>query len=120
MKTDPIAERVAAKFVGASGTIEKRVADRYLASIKESEISRPTPLAGDEQAGFKSEKPDPELSKSEFHKIKPGSRVTIMTPHGQEATGKVVMRGPAGWVLNMGGPHGRPGIATPENVVRVK
>jgi hypothetical protein len=29
------------------------------------------------------------------------------------------MRGPAGWVLNLGGAHGTPGIATPENVVRI-
>ena len=99
---DPIAVRVAAKFI----------------ALKQAEVSRPTPLAGDQQAA--SHKPDQEESKKLFHEIKPGSKVTIMTPQGQEASGKVVMRGPAGWVLNMGGAHGRPGIATPENVVRVK
>ena len=52
--------------------------------------------------------------------IHPGDRVTITTPQGQEVTGKAVMRGPSGWVLNMGGKHGRPGIATEENVVGVK
>jgi hypothetical protein len=62
-------------------------------------------------------------------KIKPGDRVTILVPGGlnldgsvdyTERTGRAVMRGPAGWVLNMGGPHGRPEVATPKNIVRVK
>ena len=51
--------------------------------------------------------------------IGPGDRVTIMTPQGQQATGKAVMRGPYGWVLNMGGAHGRPGIASDDNVIKV-
>jgi hypothetical protein len=55
-----------------------------------------------------------------FSLIRHGSRVTIVTPHGSERTGRAVMRGPAGWVLNMGGPHGTPGIASPDNVIRVK
>jgi hypothetical protein len=29
------------------------------------------------------------------------------------------MPGPAGWVLNLGGAHGTPGVATPENVLEV-
>ena len=52
--------------------------------------------------------------------IGPGDRVTIVNRFGQESTGKAVMRGPAGWVLNMGGKYGRPGIATAENVTKVK
>lgn len=55
-----------------------------------------------------------------YDAIRHGSRVTIVNRFGQERSGKAVMRGPAGWVLNMGGAHGTPGIATPENVVRVK
>lgn len=51
---------------------------------------------------------------------KPGDRVTIATPHGQQRTGRMVMRGPAGLVLNLGGPHGTPGVATPGNIVSVK
>lgn len=51
--------------------------------------------------------------------IRAGDRVTITTPHGQQVTGRAVMKGPAGWVLNLGGPHGRPGIATEENTVKV-
>lgn len=68
-----------------------------------------------------------------FERIKVGSRVTILVPNGlrinwttrkteqewKESTGRAVMRGPAGWVLNMGGRFGTPGIATPENTVAV-
>ena len=52
--------------------------------------------------------------------IHSGDKVTITDRFGKEHTGKAVMRGPHGWVLNMGGPHGTPGIATNENTVRVK
>lgn len=56
---------------------------------------------------------------SMLNAIGAGDRVTIETPQGQEVTGRAVMKGPAGWVLNMGGPHGRPGIATERNIVKV-
>lgn len=52
-------------------------------------------------------------------KIRGGDRVTIMTPQGQQVSGTAVMKGPSGWVLNMGGKYGRPGIATEENIVKV-
>jgi hypothetical protein len=68
-------------------------------------------------------------SKSLLETIKPGSRVTIRVPAGlntdgshdwQERTGSVVMRSShGGWVLNMGGPHGTPGVADAENIVAV-
>ncbi len=51
--------------------------------------------------------------------IRPRDKVTILTPQGQERTGRAVMRGDYGWVLNMGGRHGTPGIASDENIVRV-
>jgi hypothetical protein len=68
-----------------------------------------------------------------FSKIKVGTRVTILVPNGKrwdretnrivteykEASGRAVMLGPGGWVLNMGGRFGTPGIATPENFVRL-
>lgn len=54
-----------------------------------------------------------------LHQIGVGDRVTIVNRFGQTHTGRAVMRGPAGWVLNMGGPHGTPGIATDANVVNV-
>lgn len=62
-----------------------------------------------------------------YEDLGPGDRVTILVPAGRnrdgsqdyaERTGRVVMRGPAGWVLNLGGRHGTPGIASPENFVR--
>lgn len=62
-----------------------------------------------------------------FEDIKPRDKVTILRPAGRgrngveykEATGRVVMKGPAGWVLNMGGKHGTPGVATPDNTVKI-
>lgn len=55
-----------------------------------------------------------------FGSIEPGDRVTILTPRNQRATGRAVMRGPYGWVLNMGGRHGTPGIATEANTIMVQ
>lgn len=60
--------------------------------------------------------------------IRHGDKVTILVPagigrEGQEwkrATGRAVMRGPHGWVLNMGGPHGRPAVASESNIVSVR
>ena len=54
-----------------------------------------------------------------FSLIRPGWRVTIVTPQGHKLKGRAVMRGPHGWVLNLGGPHGTPGIAHDGNVVGV-
>lgn len=61
-------------------------------------------------------------------KICSGAVVTILAPAGRgrngleyaPRTGRAVMRSShGGWVLNMGGQHGTPGIATAENVVSV-
>ena len=60
--------------------------------------------------------------------ISHGDRVTILISNGigrngveyKEASGRAVMRGPAGWVLNMGGRYGTPGIAGESNTIRVK
>ena len=52
--------------------------------------------------------------------IQAGDRVTIVDRFGTERTGRAVMRGPHGWVLNMGGRHGTPGIASADNVTRVR
>jgi len=61
--------------------------------------------------------------------IRPGDRVTILIPNGigrngreyKEATGRAVMRSShGGWVLNMGGRFGTPGIAGEDNLVRIK
>lgn len=60
-------------------------------------------------------------------KIKAGTKVTIrvyagMGRNGAEytaKTGRAVMRGPHGWVLNMGGKHGTPAIANADNIIQV-
>ena len=52
--------------------------------------------------------------------IQHGDKVTIITPHGNKLTGKAVMKGPAGWVLNLGGKYGTPGIASDENTIQVR
>ena len=54
-----------------------------------------------------------------FNSIGQSSQVAIQTSHGGLLQGRAVMRGPAGWVLNLGGPHGVPGIASEKNVVWV-
>lgn len=60
------------------------------------------------------------MTQVDYASIGPGDRVTIINRFGQEHSGKAVMKGPAGWVLNMGGPHGTPAIADERNVVKVK
>jgi hypothetical protein len=54
--------------------------------------------------------------------IRPGDRVTIVNRFGQESTGRAVMfnKQYGTWVLNMGGPHGTPAIASEENIVKVR
>ncbi len=59
---------------------------------------------------------EPTANEDIYGQIKPGCGVTIMTPHGQQVTGMAIARGPAGWILNV---KGRPGIAHPENVLKV-
>lgn len=55
------------------------------------------------------------------HRVRSGDRVTIRTAHGQEMTGRVqgllIFR--THCVLNMGGPHGRPAIASDANIVKI-
>ncbi len=59
--------------------------------------------------------------------IKVGDRVTIKVPNGigpngpewKEATGKAVICSGTHATLNMGGKHGTPAVATPNNIVRI-
>jgi hypothetical protein len=63
-----------------------------------------------------------------LEKIRAGDKVTIMVHAGgigknrewKPKTGRAVMRGPAGWVLNMGGRYGTPGVATESNIISVR
>lgn len=52
--------------------------------------------------------------------IRFGDRVTIVNRFGQTSTGRATLRGPHGWVLNMGGRYGTPAIADERNIVKVK
>jgi hypothetical protein len=55
--------------------------------------------------------------------IRPGDRVTIKTPHGNKLTGRVVFaptRVTPWAVLNLGGAHGKPGVANAANIVAHK
>lgn len=51
--------------------------------------------------------------------ISHGDRVTIINRFGQKSSGRAVMKGPYGWVLNMGGRYGTPAIANENNIVKV-
>lgn len=59
------------------------------------------------------------ISAEELIKIvRAGDRLTIKNRFDQTHSGRVVMKAQhGGWVLNMGGKHGTPGIATTANVV---
>ena len=70
----------------------------------------------------------PELAQQILDSVRPGDMVTIMVPAGmgregqewKEASGKIVMRSShGGWVLNMGGKHGTPGVADVNNIVGI-
>lgn len=52
--------------------------------------------------------------------IHAGDRVTIVDRFNKQYSGRAVMLGPAGWVLNMGGRHGTPAIANEDNIVKVR
>ncbi len=49
-----------------------------------------------------------------------GDRVTFVDRFGKQQSGKAVMRGPAGWVLNMGGRHGTPAVPSADSIVKVR
>jgi hypothetical protein len=50
---------------------------------------------------------------------RPGDSVVIVDRFGKEHRDRVVMKFSSHLVLNMGGAHGRPGIADDSNIVRV-
>jgi hypothetical protein len=98
-------ETLKSKFKWTDADIHK------LKQAAEGSITRPTPSAQEQVAGD---------GQALYRSIRPGDRVTIVNRHGQESSGRAVMRGPSGWVLNMGGKHGTPAIASPENITDVK
>lgn len=53
--------------------------------------------------------------------VRAGDRVTIITPHGSKLSGRAVMPSShGGWVLNLGGRYGTPGIADDSNTIAVR
>ena len=55
-----------------------------------------------------------------FKDIQVGDTVYFSTPHSKELKGKAVMKGPIGWVVNMGGRHGMPGVVTERNFIKIR
>tara|TARA_A100001035_G_scaffold235981_1_gene199691 strand:+ start:258 stop:479 length:222 start_codon:yes stop_codon:yes gene_type:complete len=55
-----------------------------------------------------------------FKDIQVGDSVTMSTPQGQLLNGKAVMKGPYGWVINVGGRHGTPRVVHENNFVKMR
>jgi hypothetical protein len=52
--------------------------------------------------------------------VRPGDRVSALTAHDAEVTGRAVMVFPSHAVLNLGGKHGRRFVVTADNILAVK
>jgi len=65
------------------------------------------------------EQADQAVKDMSVNTIRHGDRVTIINRFGQQHTGRAVMKGPYGWVLNMGGRYGTPAIANELNIIKV-
>jgi len=55
-----------------------------------------------------------------FEDIMVGDSVTMSTPQGQVLNGKAVMKGPYGWVVNIGGRHGTPRVVHENNFIKMR
>ena len=55
-----------------------------------------------------------------FKDIQVGDSVTMSTPQGQVLNGKAVMKGPYGWVINVGGRHRTPRVVHENNFVKMR
>ena len=55
-----------------------------------------------------------------LHNIRPGDRVTILTPQGQRVSGRAVLCYAGHITCNAGGRYGRPIVATADNIVRIQ
>lgn len=51
--------------------------------------------------------------------VRAGDRVSFVDRFGKTRTGRAVMRGPHGWVLNMGGRHGTPEVVADSDITKV-
>lgn len=81
--------------------------------------SRPSSWAQPNPMSF-SRNPNGVTGASLVSTVRPGDRVTIVDERGHMRVGRAVMPSShGGWVLNLGGAHGTPGIADESNIVRV-
>ena len=55
-----------------------------------------------------------------FKDIQVGDSVTMSPPQGQVLNGKAVMKGPYGWVINVGGRHGTTRVVHENNFVKMR
>ena len=55
-----------------------------------------------------------------FEDIMVGDSVTMSTPQGQLLNGKAEMKGPYGWVVNVGGRHGTPRVVHENNFIKMR
>ena len=55
-----------------------------------------------------------------FKEIQVGDTVYFSTPHSKELKGKAVMKGPHGWVINIGGRFGTPKVVNENNFIKMR
>ena len=53
-----------------------------------------------------------------FQDIQMGDTVYFKTPHSHQLKGKAALKGPHGWVVNMGGRYGYPMIVSDKNYIK--
>lgn len=51
--------------------------------------------------------------------IRPGDKVYFVNSRNQRCSGRVVMLGSNGWVVNIGGQHGTPAIVSESNFLTI-
>src|SRR5260370_24834166 len=114
-----IAERLATPETWRCGSGEPAVFGGMCARCARAKAKEARERAGRiRAAAFNGKK---KINPSIVDSIRPGDKVTILTPHGSKLTGRAVMRNSSGgWVLNLGGRHGTPGLADERNIVRVR
>jgi len=127
--TKSLAEDSPSLFVGWDHDKRKFVVEKEAENPSQLERQRG---ARDRAGRIRAARGNPDLPEGDAQRlvdsIRHGDKVTILVPAGigrggqewKPRSGRAVMRGPAGWVLNLGGAHGTPGIASARNIVSVR
>lgn len=129
----PYNRRVAAMVRHGRG-YQQRTADKLAELFGEPSAKKParehtTAARFDEKMRERMKRLGVKINPRLVDEIRPGDRVTILVPAGfgrggqewKPKTGRAVMRSSTGgWVLNMGGAHGTPGVADDRNIVKVQ